>query len=150
MFELKKLCNEYEQLSSVERNLLLTEKSVKILAKLKLLDVPDMDPINTLVGFIIGSVVADGKINEQEYFLIYPALIKAFGYNFDFHSIKEGFVAGSARKLVSEYTAQMLSIIDLLDEDMTGDLITLCLCVTALDGKISIREKRYIRRLLRA
>ena len=35
MFEFAKLCNEYEKLSALERGAILTEKSVKILAKLR-------------------------------------------------------------------------------------------------------------------
>lgn len=149
MFEFRKLCNEFENLNSVERSLLLTEKSVKILAKIKLFDLP-VDPISTLVGFIVGSVVADGKINEKEYLLIYPALIKAFGYDFDFQSVKQSFASSGARKLIGDYTKQMLQILSLADDELKCDVITLCLCVTALDEKISFREKQYIRRLCKA
>lgn len=150
MFEFKKLCKEYEQLSLVERGFILTDKSVKILAKLKILDVQGVEPVSALAGFIIGSVVADGKIDEQEYLLIYPALIKVFGYNFDFYSVKQSFCGGNAKKLINEYIRQMIRVIDLLDDDLKCDVITLCLCVTAIDGKISLREKRYIKRLCKA
>lgn len=149
MFEFKKLCNEFENLDSAERGLLLTEKSVKILAKIKLFDLP-VDPISALAGFIVGSVVADGKINEKEYLLIYPSLVKAFGYDFDFQSVKQSFASGSARKIIADYTKQMIQILSFADDELRCDVITLCLCVTALDGKISFREKQYIRRLCKA
>lgn len=151
MFEFKKLCDAYENLTWTEKGLMLTEKSVKIMAKLHLLDIEDIDPVETLVGFIIGSVAADGKINEQEYLLIYPALVQAFGRDFDFASVKEGFKKDTAgRKAIADYTENMLAILDLLDEDLKNDVITLCLCVTAIDGKVSQKEKKYIKRLCRA
>lgn len=149
MFELKKICDEYEQLNSVERGLILTEKSVKILATLKLMDLPGIDPVSTLAGFIIGSVVADGKVNEQEYLLIYPALIQTFGYNFDLHAIKQEFGILGTRKLINEYTDQMIRLFDLLSDDLKNDVIMLCLCITSMDEKISLKEKRYLRRLFR-
>lgn len=148
MFEFKKLCDAYESLSPIEKGIILTEKSVKILAKLHYLDIPELDPVSALVGFITGSVVADGKVNEQEYLLIYPALVKAFGSDFDFTLIKESFRKDSdGRKMIAEYTREMIAIMDLLDEDLKADVITLCLCVTAIDGKVSLKEKRYIKRL---
>ncbi len=35
----------------------------------------------------------------------------------------------------------MLEILGVLDEELCNDVITLCLCVTAIDGKISGRGK---------
>lgn len=148
MFEFKKLCDAYESLSPIEKGIILTEKSVKILAKLHYLDIPELDPVSALVGFIMGSVVADGKVNEQEYLLIYPALVKAFGSDFDFALIKESFRKDTdGRKMIAEYTREMIEVMDALDEDLKADVITLCLCVTAIDGKVSLKEKRYIKRL---
>lgn len=151
MFEFKKLCDAFEHLSWTEKGLMLTEKSVKIIAKLHLLDIDGIEPVRTLAGFIIGSVVADGKIDEREYLLIYPTLVQAFGRDFDFASVKESFKKDvDGRKAVAAYTEDMLAVLDLLDEDLKNDVITLCLCVTAIDGKISFKERRYIKRLCRA
>lgn len=93
---------------------------------------------------------ADGKINEREYLVMYPALIEIFDYDFDFQSVKQEFCHGGTRKILNEYTERMLRVFDCLDGDLADDTITLCLCVTAADGKISLREKRYIKRLFRA
>lgn len=72
MFEFAKLCNEYEKLSALERGAILTEKSVKILAKLRLLGVNDVDPVETLACFILGSIVSDGKSTSRNIFLSIP------------------------------------------------------------------------------
>lgn len=151
MFEFTKLCKEYENLSAPERGVMLTGKSVKILAKLKLLELPGVDPVHALAGFILGSVVADGRVNEQEYLLMYPALVHVFGDDFDFDTIKDSFRKDrEGREAVKEYTQEMLSFLALADETLREDVIALCLCVVTVDGKISLRERNYIRKLCKA
>lgn len=151
MFEFKKVCDTYEKMSAIERGLLLTEKTAVVFAKLHDLFIPGVNPVDVLAGFIIGSVTADGRINEKEYLLIYPALVKTFGDEFDFATIKDSFRrAKDVKKLIADYTEEMLYILSLLDEELKWDVITLCLCVTSIDGKITLKEKRYIRRLCEA
>lgn len=148
MFEFKRLCDEYERLSPLERGLLLTEKSIEITGKLHCLAIPGIDPVSVLAGFIIGSVAADGRVNEKEYLMIYPALVKAFGDDFDFASVKSSFRRDfEGRKMIAEYTEEMIKILAFLDDDLKNDVITLCLCTVAVDGRVSLKEKRYIRRL---
>ena len=151
MFELSKLCKEFEALTVLERGVIMTGKSAEIFAKLRKLNVPGVDPVQTLAGFILGSVVADGRVNEQEYLLIYPALIHTFGDDFDFESIKQSFKDDrDGRNAVKEYTQEMLSLISLADESLIEDVVMMCLCVVSVDGKISPREQRYIRKLCKA
>lgn len=98
MFEFKKVCDTFETLSAAERELLLTKKSAVVLEKLRDLFIPDMKAADILVGFIIGAITADGRIDETEYLLIYPALVRTFGDNFDFRSIKDSFRYTKDRK----------------------------------------------------
>lgn len=147
MFEFNRLCNAFEELSPVEKGLILTERSVAILAHLHALNIPGIDPVDALAGFLIGSVAADGRVNEQEYLLIYPALVRVFGDSFDFAGIKAAFRDASGRKMLTSYTEEMLRVFAFLDESLKNDVITLCLCVTAIDGRVSLKEKRYLRRL---
>ena len=99
MFEFFKLCNEYEKLSALQRGAILTEKSVKILARMRLTGADEnIDPVETLACFILASITADGKVNEQEYILMYPALVKVFGSDFDFASVKKAVAENSALK----------------------------------------------------
>lgn len=108
MFEFKKLCDAFEDMSQVEKGLILTEKSVKILAKLRLLNLPEIDPVSVLAGFVIGSVVADGKIDEREYSLIYPALVKTFGDEYDFAVVKQTFNASDVKKSLPNIPSKCL------------------------------------------
>ena len=150
MFEFNKLCNELEKINHVERGAMLAEKSYSVVKRLKGLDVP-FDPVRTLVTFIIGSVVSDGTINEKDYLYIYPSLIKAFGDEFDFVSAKQTLqFAKDIQKEISIYTKELMSVINECDEDLANDIIALCLLVTSIDGKISLKEKRYIRKLCKA
>ena len=106
MFEIAKLCNEYEKLGTVEKGLILTEKSVSVLAKVSALNVPEIDPVETLASFVLGSIVCDGRINEKEYLLMYPALVKVFGTEFDFDSIKTAFESEGKHKTYQKVYAR--------------------------------------------
>lgn len=83
--------------------------------------------------------------------MIYPALVKAFGNDFDFNSVKESFKKDhDGRKRLSGYTEDMIRVLDFLDDEIKSEIVTLCLCVMAIDGKISLKEKNYIKRLCKA
>lgn len=151
MWEFQKLCRAFERLSGGERLALMAESSVAVLARLHALAVPGLDPVHTLAGFIIGAVAADGKLCEQEYLLIYPSLVRVFGSDFDFASVKEGFRTDTeGRRQIADYTARMSRVLGLLDEELQNEVVTLCLCVLAIDGRVSLREKRYLKRLCAA
>ncbi len=147
MFDFLKLCNSYEKLSTLERSALLAEKSLKVVSGLRKMDIHGVDAVNTLASFLIGSVVCDGDVNEVEYLLIYPSLVAVFGDSFDYETIKATFKGAEGKKVVKECVAQMEEIYKLFDEEMRLDVFTLCLCVVAIDGKISLKERRYLRRL---
>lgn len=150
MFEFKKLCNTLEELNPIERGVILAEKSVSVIKGLSGLNIP-LDPVKTLVTFIIGSVVSDNSINEKDYLYIYPSLVKAFGNDFDFISAKQAIgLAKDIKKEITKYTKEMISIINVCDEELAADIISLCLLITSVDGKISLKEKRYIRQLCKA
>lgn len=151
MFEFKKLCEAYEKLSAAERYLLLAEKSSSILTGIARLSIPVIDPVSVLAGFIIASVTADGKIDEKEYAIMYPALVRTFGGELDLKSLKNSFyICKNVAKMISDYTEKMITILKYSDEELKWDIIMFCLCITSIDEKISRKEKRYIRRLCEA
>lgn len=149
MFEFNKLCNEYEKLNTLERGALIAEKSVSVIRRLRETQC-SADPVETLVAFIIGSIVSDGAINEKDYLYIYPSLVKAFGKDFDYSAVKRSFkVADDIKKEIDRRTKELMSVISATDEDLRTDVISLCLLVTSVDKKISFKEKRYIKQLCR-
>lgn len=151
MSDFLKMCNEYEKLGWAERAAILTEKSVKVLAKLRLLNVPGIDPVVTLASFVIGSAAADGTLDEKEYLLMYPALIRVFGDDFDYSSVKRSFGDDrQGKKAIRDCTADMLTVLGVLDEGMRADVTGLCLAIVTADGRFSLRERMYVKRLCRA
>lgn len=151
MFEFTKLCKEFESLSVLERGAFLVENSVKVFKKLNDLNLPNIDPVQTLAGFILGSIVSDGRVNEQEYLLMYPALLRVFGDDFDFESVKNSFKKDrEGRKAIKKYTQEMLKFLSSVDDELQEDIILLCLCIVSVDNRISPKEQRYIRRLCKA
>lgn len=148
MFEFKKICDTFEGLSTPERRQLLEEKSGSVFHELQSRAVPESNPKEILAGFLIGSAMIDGKLNEMEYLLMYPSLVRTFGEDFDFRSLKESFRRNrDGKKLVGDYAEKMLGILQFSEEKLKRDVVTLCLCATSMDGKITLKEKRYIRRL---
>lgn len=150
MFEFKKLCKEVEKLNPAERGVLLAEKSITVVKGLNSLELP-FDAVDTLVTFIIGSVVSDGSFSEVNYLHIYPSLVKAFGHDFDFKAVKQALqIAKDVKKEIERYTKMLLSVIAECDDNLASDIIALCLLVTSVDGKVSLKEQRYIRQLCKA
>ena len=150
MFEFKKLCEQCEQMSSVERGLLLADKSIAVLRGLRGMDVCGIDAVKTLAAFVIGSAASDGIFDEKNYLYMYPSLVKVFGDDFDFDVIKDALKqAKNMKKEIDKYTQELTKIIGAADEDLLADVIILCLLITSVDGKVSLKEKRYIRKLCR-
>lgn len=148
MFDFAKLCNDVEKLSPVERGLLITSQSVKVLKGLSALPATADDPVTVLTTFIIGAVVSDGKLNEKEYLLIYPSLVKAFGDNFDYESVKKAVSSDKdGKNFLTKCTKELVQYVGESDDELQADIITLCLLITSIDGKISLKERRYIRNL---
>lgn len=151
MFEFKQICDTFEGLSTLERRQLLEEKSGSVFHELQSHSMPESDPKEILAGFLIGSAMIDGKLNEMEYLLMYPSLVRTFGEDFDFQSLKEIFRRDKdGKKLVVDYVEKMLSILRFSGEKLKRDVVILCLCTTSMDGKITLKEKRYIRYLCEA
>ena len=74
-FEL--LCKEFEKMDAVSYSAYLTEKSLHVLPALQAAAENGIDGSAIFFSFIMGAIVADGKLAEEEYAIIYP-LLKAF------------------------------------------------------------------------
>ncbi len=151
MLEFQKLCKEVENLNSVQRAVLMQEKAHAVYDGLNNLNLHGMLPFEILAMFIIGSLVSDGSISEKNYLYIYPALLKTFGGKCNLEEIKRRYiVAKDIRKEIKNYTQEMITIISKCDENLTSDIIMLCLLVTSVEGRISLKERRYIKQLCNA
>ncbi len=146
MLEFKKTCNDVEKLSIVAKNKLITEKTKTILKKLSLLKNNYLDNLNTLAAYMIGAAYENCEIDEKEYLLIYPALLEIFGKEFDFLKVKNSFKT-KTRGILKKITDNMISMLSNYKQDFKNDVIILCLCVFAYNGRISNEERKYLKKI---
>ena len=148
MFEYIEKCKKFEKLSTFERFALLANKSFIITNKLSELGLNVNDSLSLIATFILGSIVSDGEVNEKEFLLIYPALLRTFGDNFDFDSIKEAFQNDfKTRNELKNYLKDILSLLNSVSNELKEDIIDICFAIVTIDGKLSLKERIYMRKL---
>lgn len=148
MFEYIEKCKKFEKLSTFERFALLANKSLIITNKLSELGLNVNDSLSLIATFILGSIVSDGEVNEKEFLLIYPALLRTFGDNFDFDSIKEAFQNDfKTRNELKNYLKDILSLLNSVSNELKEDIIDICFAIVTIDGKLSLKERIYMKKL---
>lgn len=150
MKEFNEICKEVENIDVLTYSAVVTEKSLKILPALKNITEDGISAISIFATFIIGSAVADGKIEEEEYVLLYPMLHDFFGENINYDKCKE--IAKEFKKESKElkqYVDYMVDILGLISEELKEDIITVCLLICAVDGHVSLKEKNWVKQLIR-
>lgn len=150
MKDFNELCRSVEELSPLEYAAVLGRTSLKIMPAIRAFSEDGRTCAEVLAAFIIASVYADGKLDESEYLLMAPLLKAFFGEDFDFEDAKklakEWRKEGRAVKKEVDYLVDFLGT---LSEELKGDIIFACLLMCAVDGKVSLKEKAYIRQLMR-
>ena len=150
MREFDKICKEIDNLSASEYTTILAAKSVRLLTELKLLTAGGIEGDLAFITFIIGSVVADGKLSEEEYLLIYPLLEQYFGEEIDYEECKKLVRRSlSDNKDVKNLVNDMVDIFGQLSDELKEDAIVVCLLICSVDGKISLKEKMWVKQLIR-
>ena len=148
MFEYIEKCKKFEKLSTFDRFALLANKSFIITNKLSELGLNVNDSLSLIATFILGSIVSDGEVNEKEFLLMYPALLRTFGDNFDFDSIKEAFQNDfKTRNELKNYLKDILSLLNSVSNELKEDIIDICFAIVTIDGKLSLKERIYMKRL---
>ncbi len=150
MNDFNKICKAVENLNVLEYAGVITAKTAKILPALNELTENREDSLELLATFMIASVYADGKFDEAEYLMLMPALKLFFGDDFDFESAKSLVKAFKPEGIeLKKVVDALIDLLGELSEELKEDIITVCLLVCAIDGKISLKEKRYIKQLIR-
>lgn len=151
MFEYIEKCKKFEKLSTFERFALLANKSLIVTNNLSKLGFNVNESLSLIATFILGSIVSDGEVNEKEYLLMYPALLRTFGDNFDFDSIKEAFKNDfKTRKELKNYLKDILSLLNNVSSELKEDIVDICFAIVTIDGKLSLKERIYMRKLFSA
>jgi hypothetical protein len=150
MSEFNKLCKEVESLNAAEYSLIVAEKSAKIIPVLSGICEDGVDGVSIFAKFILGAIVADGKLAEEEYLLAYPLFKVFFGENVNYDDCAK--LVKSLRPETKEFKKALDEMVDVLgeiDEDLKDDIILVCLLICAIDGKISLKEKAWIKQLIK-
>ena len=101
-------------------------------------------------AFIIASVYADGTLDAAEYMLLLPHLRDAFGEGFGFEEVKAVIETSKKEgKAVLDFADALCDWFGVLSEELKDELVLLSLLLCAVDGKVSKKERKYIKRLIR-
>lgn len=109
-----------------------------------------MDAITIYLDFVLCAVAADGKLTEEEFILVKPIMDLVTGSDVSYENAKAIFKAAGLDK-PKEYKAAMDKTVDLLgiiSPELKDDIILVCMLICSVDGKISFREKRWIKKLI--
>ncbi|MCR5732138.1 MAG: hypothetical protein K6G51_04295 [Sphaerochaetaceae bacterium] len=150
MFEFDKLCKEIEKIPFDEYAAILTVKTAQVLPALESITINGISGIEIFGSFILASIVADGKLSEEEYLLLYPSMQLFFQDSLRYEDCKEVVkkAAPEVREL-KKIVNEMVDVIGMLSEELKSDIITISLLICAVDGKISFKEKQYIKQLIK-
>ena len=150
MFEFEKVCREVEKMDVLTYTAELAEVSQHVIEGLENIELDGIEAMAVYAGLIFGAVVSDGKLDEAEFVLIKPMLDVAVGYDFSFEEAKA--LLKYFKKDSKEYKQYVDAVVDLfgeIDDDLKTDIVTVCLLICGIDGKISAKEKRWLKQLIK-
>lgn len=150
MKEFDALCKELENLDPLSYGVIIAEKSLKILPALAVITQDGLDGAAIFATFILSSIAADGRLSEEEYLLCEPLISAFFGDKINYEKCKADFKAlRTERRILKKAVDDMVDVLGLLSEDLKSDIILVCMMICAIDGKISLKEKHWIKQLIR-
>lgn len=149
MKDFDKICKDFESIDVDTYKAVLTEKAMKLIPALSAFSEDGMSGVELFASFIYSAIAADGKLSEDEYALIYPLLHSFFGDNIDYADAKRAFSSLSKEhKELKIIVDDMVDVIGLFSDEMKADIIIVAMLICAVDGKISLREKNWIKKLI--
>lgn len=150
MKDFDKLCKEFEQIDAETYSEVLAMKSEAILPVLMAFSADGLTGAEIFASFIYGAIAADGKLSEEEYALVYPLLHAFLGDAVDYEGAVKAFKSmRSDNKEMKKTVDEMVDLIGLFSEELKADIIIVCMLICAIDGKISMKEKAWIKQLIK-
>jgi len=150
MFEFEKLCREVEKLDPVTYSVVVAEKSKNVLQGLANITENGLDGLTIYTGLILGAVVSDGKISEEEFLLVKPLLDVTLDGDVSYEDAK--LLMKYFKADTKEYALFVDAVTDLfgeIDEDLKTDIVIVCLLICGIDGKISLKERKWLKQLIK-
>ena len=150
MKDFDKLCKEFESIDVDTYRSVLAEKSVKLIPTLMAFSEDGLSGLEIFASFIYGAIAADGRLSEDEYALLYPLLHAFFGEDATYEEAKKSFDSmKKEHKELKCYVNNMVDLVGIFSDEMKADIIVVIMLICAVDGKISPKEKEWIKQLIK-
>ena len=150
MREFDALCKAYEEIDALSYAAIITEKSKKIIPALCAVTEDGVDGLMLFATFVAGAVVADGTLSLEEYAITFPLFKIFFGKEVNYEECSK--LVKKMRfesMMLKKYVNDMVKVFGLMSEELKDDIVLVCLMICAIDGKVSLKEKNWIKKLLK-
>lgn len=151
MSDFNTLCKIFEEMDPASYAEILVKKSVDVIAGLSILSESGLSGLSIYADFILCAVAADGKLSEDEFLLLKPVMDIILQKDATYEDAKAIFYAAGLNKPkdYKKTTDLMVDIIGMVSQELKDDIVLICLMVCAVDGKVSMKEKKWIKQLVR-
>ena len=149
MTEFDDLCREAEDIDFETRCAILKGKSQEILPLLSEKSEDEESGADILSTFLFSAMAADGRLSSEEYDLLYPLLSSFLGEKINYTDAKKA--VGAMRKEnreMKKISEDMVGVLAEFSEDLRREIVLVIMMICAADGKISLSEKLWIKKLL--
>ena len=149
MTEFDDLCREAEDIDFETRCAILKGKSQEILTLLSEKSEDGESGADILSTFLFSAMAADGRLSSEEYDLLYPLLSSFLGEKINYTDAKKA--VGAMRKEnreMKKISEDMVGVLAEFSEDLRREIVLVIMMICAADGKISLSEKLWIKKLL--
>ena len=149
MTEFDDLCREAEEIDFETRCAILKGKSQEILPLLSEKSEDGESGADILSTFLFSAMAADGRLSSEEYDLLYPLLSSFLGEKINYTDAKKA--VGAMRKEnreMKKISEDMVGVLAEFSEDLRREIVLVIMMICAADGKISLSEKLWIKKLL--
>ena len=149
MTEFDELCKEAEEIDFETRCAILRGKSEELLSVLSGRSEDGESGADILSTFLFSAMAADGRLSKEEYEILHPLLYSFLGDSINYDDARKAVSAmrkeGWEMKKVSE---DMIEVLSEFSEDLRQEIVLVIMMICAADGKISLSERQWIKRLL--
>ena len=150
MFEFEKVCKEIERLDPASYKDILAEKSKKAIDAISELSEGGQSGASRFLGIVLGAVISDGVLSEKEFSTIKPMLDVAFDTDMTFDSARQmiSFLIPDPKEYKS-FVNHTTDLFGEMSDELKADIVVVCLLVCASDGRISHKERKWLKELIR-
>jgi hypothetical protein len=150
MNDFDRLCKTFEDLDPASYSVVLAQKSKDVLEGLAAVTGDVQSAVDLYVDIVLMAISADGKLDREEYILVEPGLSAAVGQDITYDDARRIFA--KANLDARDNKAAVDEIVDMVGQvspEIKDDIVLLTLIICSVDGKVSGKEKAWIRQLIR-